>query len=199
MRTYEKRTRIPDTNEPVKKPRPSALRYPLPSEIAEGELLQSGVDTLQTRADLDRNEHGRSKALSFAMRKRAPEMSQPVKKAPPSVRTSYPIQKTDSTDVEKVQSVVDTFQAKAVWTETKEFGQRPFHWQCANASRKWPIAKMYSKGSRKGRMLGRGTTNDTATNGFLGLGRITSCCTTRCGCRIPAIVSVMKVWKRVTK
>jgi len=113
MRTYEKTTRIPDTNEPVKKPRPSALRYPLPSEIAEGELLQSGVDTLQTRADLDRNEHGRSKALSFAMRKRAPEMSQPVKKARPSVRTSYPIQKTNSTGVEKVQSVVDTFQAKA--------------------------------------------------------------------------------------
>jgi hypothetical protein len=66
---------------PVKKPRAYALRYPLPiCEIADGELIQSGVDTLETKADLDRNETGQSNALSFAMRKRAPELSQPVKK-----------------------------------------------------------------------------------------------------------------------
>ncbi len=103
IRTYAKTTRIPELNEPVRQKRPHALRYPLPaSEIADGELIQIGGDTLQTSANLDRNEKGRSKALSFAMRKRVPERSQPVKKPRPSIA-----------DAEEVQSVVDTLQAKS--------------------------------------------------------------------------------------
>jgi hypothetical protein len=53
--SYAMKKRAPEISQPVKKPRPYALRYPLPaSEIADGELIQSGVDTLQIKADLDK-------------------------------------------------------------------------------------------------------------------------------------------------
>jgi hypothetical protein len=82
---------VPEMTKPVKKPRAYALRYPLPiCEIADGELMKCGVDTLETKADSDRKEKGRSKALSFAMRKCAAETSQPVKIPPLYVRR-YPL------------------------------------------------------------------------------------------------------------
>jgi hypothetical protein len=98
---------------PGKKPPAYALRYPLRMcESADGDIYPSGVDTLETKADLERKDTGRSNAHSFAMRKRAPELSQRVKK-PRAYALRSPLPICDLADEKFIQSAVDSLPTEA--------------------------------------------------------------------------------------
>ena len=106
---------VPEMTKPVKKPRAYALRYPLPAcEIADGELIQSGVDTLETlqRTDEEVNEIRRRKALSHAITLRVAEMQQPVtKRFAPLKGQMSPLSATENSEGAQKQSGVEAFQS----------------------------------------------------------------------------------------
>jgi hypothetical protein len=98
---------VSEMTEPARKKSPAyALRLPLRMcESADGDIYPSSVDTLETKAGLDRKKYLQSYAHSFAMRKRAPDVSKPVK-IPRAYAVRSPLPTGEISDGEFIQSVV---------------------------------------------------------------------------------------------
>jgi len=98
---------VSEMSEPARKKSPAyALRLPLRMcESADGDIYPSSVDTLETKAGLDRKKYLQSYAHSFAMRKRAPDLSKPVK-IPRAYALRSPLPTGEISDGEFIQSVV---------------------------------------------------------------------------------------------
>ncbi len=163
---------------PVKKR--CGLMYPLPAtEIQDGELSHSGAETLQ-RTDEEVKEIRRKKALSYAIRLRVAEMQQPVtKRFTPLKGQMYPLTVTENTDdSEQIQSGVESFQSIA---KKKSYAM--------STKRNLALRQKLGELLKLEQKTRGGITNDTATNLLLGLGRITSGSTTRCGGRTTSFVT----------